>query len=101
MNKLSKKQRIERAKKELESTLKRTGYLSYLAKHGKSARPNFPDLSVPSSGTSPTSDRIAHASGKKTLHKDAKQFNIQSPHKQGYMIHIPFDGMEHVGGKKS
>jgi len=99
-NKLSRQQRIAKAKKELDKTLKRTGYLSYLAKHGVSSRPFFPDLSIPDNPI-PTSDKVLHVSGKKTLPKDAKQFNVQSPHKQGYMLHVPFDGTEHIGGKKS
>ena len=98
--KLSKQERIALAKKELDKTLRRTGYVSYLAKHGSSVRPSFPDLSVPEA-LIPTSDKILHISGKKSLPKDAKQFNVQSPHKQGYMLHVPFDGTEHIGGKKS
>jgi len=97
---LSKKERIEQAKKELNKTLKKTGYLSYLAKHGESARPSFPNLKIPENKIT-TSDKIIHVAGKKELPKDAKQFNVQSPHKQGLMLYIPSDGMEHAGGKKS
>lgn len=97
---LSKKARIAQAKKELNKTLKKTGYLSYLAKYGESARPSFPNLKIPENKI-PTSDKIIHVAGKKELPKDARQFNVQSPHKQGLMLYIPSDGMEYAGGKKS
>lgn len=99
-SKLRKADKLSRAKKDLQKTLKKVGYYRSKEKYGvESIRPCFPDLSFVSN-CSPTSDRLSPTIGKKELPVDAKRFNIQTPHKQGPMLFIDFDGLEYAGGKK-
>lgn len=99
--KLSKQQKIDKAKKELEKTLKRSGYLTYLAKYPQGYRQEFPDLSVEEKPRlSPTSDKVVHRSGKHQLPEGAKSFPVGHEHKGGLKLIINFDNLAHMSGKK-
>lgn len=89
-----------KAKKELQKTLRKSGYFRSLGKYGSSKGPDFPSLKV-ESNCAPTSDTFTTVIGKKQRHPDAKDFPIQTPHKQGPMLLLKHDGYEYAGGKKS
>jgi hypothetical protein len=84
-----------------EEVLEQCGYSRLKAKHGKSKRPDFPNLKVESRYS--TSDVVGN--GFKTRsgaqHPDAKNFPVQTPHKQGPMLFTRADDARYAGGKKS
>lgn len=96
---LSKAQRLQRAKADVEKTLRRTGYYRSREKYGLPDGVSMPDLSVVSN-CSPTSDRFFPTSPKRFLPADAKQFAVGTSHKQGPMLITKFDNLADMGGKK-
>lgn len=79
----------------------RFGYTKLKMKHGKSKRPDFPDLkTTPKYKTSDTvGNGLVVLSG--ASHPDARQFPIQQVHKQGYTLFTGADDASYAGGKKS
>lgn len=95
---------LEDARRQLERTLEKSGYNKLKAVHGKSKRPDFPDLSVGDHRQRyPSSNGVGNGLAKPTAasHPDAKQFPVGHSHKQGLeLITNPAD-LPYMGGKKT
>jgi hypothetical protein len=98
---LSKQQRLDKAKRELDKTLNRTGYNDLKAKHGKVSVVEIPNYKVESKHA--LSNTVGNGLRIRTgaHHPDAKQFPIGNDHKSGYRLIVATDDLKYMAGKKT
>jgi hypothetical protein len=99
---MNKAERLAKAKRELDKTLKRTGFFEIQAKHKGNKGIKLPDYKV-EQNVAPTSDAITN--GFKVVtgahHPDAFQFPVGNDHKSGYRLIIATDDLKYMAGKKT
>lgn len=101
--KLGKQKILATAKKQLEKTLLKTGYIAIKSKYGKVEIDRFPDLKVDNSHLPKLSNGIGNGYKVHTgaNHPDAKQFPIGNSHKQGYELIYSKEYATQMNGKKT
>lgn len=98
---LSKQQRLDKAKRELDKTLNRTGYNDLKAKHGKVSVVEIPNYKVESKHA--LSNTVGNGLRIRTgaHHPDAKQFPVGNSHKQGLELVYSKEYVSQMNGKKT
>ena len=83
--KISKQDRLDAAKRELQATLAKTGVAALRKAGVRGTRPPLPKPFASDHGAKyPSANTFAKTPGKREPHPDAKQFPVAHGHKQGY-----------------
>ena len=98
---LNKKQRLEKAARDLEKTLEKTGFNKIKKTNKKIIIDRFPNLNTRKDYVSGKGIAAIPKKSSAAEHPDAKQFPVGFNHKQGLQLITGADDLSYMGGKKT